>query len=186
MLPSWCLASRSGSHEDRCAVELRFVSNPANSRHPSLSIRGLRPCAWGIGARRAPAMLGEWVRRRLKHLLGVPVVLEVGWHVHGRIRFALRALPPFLALRLMRAIGNAWPTSRRILQRASSCLLGCMAVWGDDVRHYLLCPRVPEYCISRRLLGLRRRDRGYGGRLPALHSPSRAGRLLAVHPVPRC
>lgn len=75
-------------------------------------------------------MLNEWIRRRLEHLLAAPVGLELHGLVCERLCFAFHALLSFLAMGLVRAIGNAWPTTRRMLQRATSCLLGCMAVGG--------------------------------------------------------
>lgn len=45
---------------------------------------------------------------------------------------------------------EAWPASRRMGTRAVWCRFGCMAIGGDDIRHYLCCPVVCPYTRGRR------------------------------------
>lgn len=47
-------------------------------------------------------------------------------------------------------IDRTQSSSRRMGHGALSCRLGCLAVGGGDVRHYLLCPVVREYARSSR------------------------------------
>ena len=50
---------------------------------------------------------------------------------------------PFVLTAVVKAVCNAWPTSRRYGHNiASRCRLGCFAVAGDDLRHYPFCPVV--------------------------------------------
>lgn len=96
---------------------------------------------------RGPELLRGWLRRRLTTMLERR--LEHG-EVNlclARLLIALEAMPPLVSLALFRLIGNAWPTSRRVGGGVGACRFGCMAVGGDDIRHYMACPRLCHYTL---------------------------------------
>lgn len=81
-----------------------------------------------------PEKVRTWLGRKLSTLLGaVPSDGEVdAWLI--RLRVLFETLPAYVALATLRAIGNAWPTSRRIGGAPGRCAYGCAAVGGDDIR----------------------------------------------------
>eukprot|EP00959_Pyramimonas_sp_CCMP1952_P096279 2012957-Pyramimonas_sp.AAC.1 len=62
----------------------------------------------------------------------------------GRIILQLNILasklPGSCAIATLKALVNAWPTSRRYRQGAQARRFGCHAVGGDSVEHYVSCP----------------------------------------------
>lgn len=59
-----------------------------------------------------------------------------------RLAWAFTDLPFFPAIAVIRLIGNAWCTTRRMSHEVSGYLFGCYAVGGVDLRHYIACPPV--------------------------------------------
>lgn len=116
---------------DRCAAlppEVRTQS--ASQRALYVHLSG----AAGAGSVRT------WLRRRLATLLGAaPDEGEVEVCLK-RLRILFETLPAYVALATLRAIGNAWPTSRRIGGAPNRCAYGCATVGGDDIAHYFACP----------------------------------------------
>lgn len=92
--------------------------------------------------------LQEWVRRRAGHLVRADLVDgEVDLAIR-RIRWAFTELPVFVAFASMRALANAWCTSRRLSAEVGSCIWGCAAVGADDLCHYLACPLVFSLALA--------------------------------------
>jgi len=56
-----------------------------------------------------------------------------------------KKLRPFVVASVLRAVCNAWTTSRRFRGSSPHCRLGCQAVGGDDIRHYPYCPVFLNY-----------------------------------------
>lgn len=97
-----------------------------------------------------PTLLREWFRRRLATMLErQPDFGEVSLCV-ARVRIVLEAMRLFVGLAVLRLIGHAWPTSRRMDGGAGSCRFGCMAIGGDDVQHCLSCPRMCSFAAQGR------------------------------------
>lgn len=92
--------------------------------------------------------LRAWLRRRLGHLLEYSVVDGEIELVITRLEWAFRDLPFFLAFSVVRLIANSWCTTRGMTRCPSSCLYGCAAVGGDDLRHYLMRPRLADAARS--------------------------------------
>lgn len=59
-----------------------------------------------------------------------------------RLRWCLRDLPLFVALAQVRLLARAWPTSQRMQGVAGACVCACGAAQGDDIDHYMRCPRL--------------------------------------------
>lgn len=71
--------------------------------------------------------------------------------VRERLTHAFNRPPAFVAMLLVRAIGNVWPTSRRMVERADTCLLGRCAAGGHDIRHSVGCPMLRLFIDGRKM-----------------------------------
>lgn len=89
--------------------------------------------------------LREWVRRRSGHLIREDLVDgEVDLAIR-RMRWAFNDLQFFVAFASMRMLAF---TARRLSADMGTCLWGCAAVGGDDLRHYLACPLPARFSRS--------------------------------------
>lgn len=104
-----------------------------------------------------PIQLSGWLRRRLRTMLNrAPAEGEVQPCL-ARLRICFQTFRSFVALTLLRVIGNAWPTIQRIGGMLGRCLYGCMASGGDDLlpAHVRVCATAA--CLDG-MLGTRRPD----------------------------
>lgn len=91
-----------------------------------------------------------WLLRRLAHMLEhAPAPGELDLML-DRLRWLAQDVPPFVVLAFLRFVANSWPTPRRMTREPGTCLFGCHAVGGDDVRHYVSCPRLALIARQRR------------------------------------
>lgn len=72
----------------------------------------------------------------------MPTARSSSWVPAFSGEWAFRDLPFCLAFAIVRLIAFLWCTTRRMTRGPISCLYGCSAVGGDDVRHYLMRPRL--------------------------------------------
>lgn len=75
--------------------------------------------------------------------------IELNW---SRARANFYSVPTIVGLAVLRVVGNAWPTTRRIGGMPCGCALGCTAVGGDDIRHQLCCPTFRATILATRAI----------------------------------
>lgn len=88
-------------------------------------------------------LVAQPCRQRYGHSLQVRVLSMYTWRARSAQRAYIRGCGAGwrrCEAPTLRAIGNAWPTSRRIGGAPNRCAYGCASVGGDDVVHYFACP----------------------------------------------
>lgn len=71
--------------------------------------------------------------------------------LYDGLRTVFRVLPSCVGMAVLRAVANAWTTSRRMSHGATRCLWGCCAVGGDGLQHYVSCPLLARFAQHPRL-----------------------------------
>lgn len=98
----------------------------------------MSPCAWMTRTRREEDIVftSTWATK-------TAVTTMFGLYLLGvRVEWTFRDITFFLAFAVVRVIANSWCTARRMTRAQWSCLYACTGGGGDDIRHYLSCPRL--------------------------------------------
>ena len=85
------------------------------------------------------------VRRAVHYGVLMPELLVANFVTN--LNAVSSVLPPCVMASVLRTVCNAWATSRSFRDEHPHCRLGCQAVGGDDIRHYVpLLPGVSATC----------------------------------------
>lgn len=97
-----------------------------------------------------PGHLRDWLRRRLTHLFENDVSAGDVELVVARLEGGFRGQPFSIAFAVARLIAKSWCMTRRMSRAPAGFVFGCCAAEGDDMRHYLACPRLAASQCGRR------------------------------------